>query len=508
MHHRPTLLALAALWGSQSAHAAGYYFADVGVRAFSRGGAFVAGADDLTAMYYNPAALIRLDRPQVMLDVAGVQQFVSFQRTPYTGNGPLDEDGNPTDIRYDSVENKAPPYAIPHFGISFPNLLPRTTLAFGFYPPYAPDLSYEADGPQRYSLVDTQVIQTALGPSLAHQVHPWVSVGGGVSWNLLYAEQELSISLPFHERKAASSFASGDTDWQIDPNEDPVNDVAFRFDATDPAGLGWNLGLLIEPPSQGWALGLMVQGPTKFEAEGTMAADFSGHSLYTDGALGQDVILSRKIKDKSVRMDITMPLIVKGGLAIRPTDASEIELAGTWENWSSIEEIVITDLNLVVDLNEEFMGGLLGIEDAVIDDDVRLPASYNDAWSLRLGGQVDLSSSWTIRAGTFYESSAIPPETQSVALVDGDKLGYGVGGTYKASNWALDLGLSQSFPESREITTSQVRQISVNPLTGDFLEGTDIGNGSFESSLLIFGAGIHWFFGASPDTMSPAETAG
>ena len=293
----------------------------------------------------------------------------------------------------------------------------------------------------------------------------------------------------------------------MDPNEDPANDVAFRFDARDPAGIGWNAGLLIEPPSQQWALGMMVQGPTAFEAEGSMSADFSNHSLYTEGALGQDVVLSKVIKDNSVKMDITMPLILKAGLAYRPSDTTEIEVAGTWENWSSIEEILITDLNLVVDLNEEFLGGLLNLEDAVIDDDVQLPASYDDAWSVRLGGHIDLSSRWTMRGGAFYESSAIPPETQSVSLIDGGKLGYGLGGTFRASDrWALDFGLAQSFPESREITTSQVRQISVNPLTGDFLEGEKIGNGSFQSSLLIFGAGVHWFFGDAPGAQDPKTT--
>jgi len=496
------MLIISTLMGVSTAHGAGYYFADIGVRSFSRGGAFIASADDLTAMYYNPAAIVRLDRPQLMLNVAGVQQFVNFQRTAVPGNGPLDDSGSPTDISYDPVENKAPPYAIPHFGFSIPNVLPRTTLAVGFYPPYAPDLSYPAQSSQRYSLVDTQVIQTAAGPSVAHRLNKWISFGAGISWNVLYADQELSISLPFDESKAASAFANGDDGWSMDPNEDRANDVDFRFDATDKQGIGWNAGLLIEPPSQRWALGLMMQAPTRFNAKGSMSADFSEHILYTEGALGQQVVLSKMSKDNSVEMNITMPLILKGGLALRGDTGLgpvEVELAGVWENWSSIEEITITDLNMVVDLNEEFLGGLLGIEDAVIDDDVRLPAGYTDAWSVRLGGQVDIRSKWTARAGAFYETSAIPSETQSVALIDGNKVGYGLGGSYRPSHrWAIDFGLSQSFPETRKITDSDVRQISVNPLTGDFLEGTTIGNGTYQSSLLIFGGGLNVFFGKEP----------
>src|SRR5271154_1505254 len=39
------------------AHAGGLYVPDRGVRPLGRGGAFVAGADDLGAIWYNPAGL-------------------------------------------------------------------------------------------------------------------------------------------------------------------------------------------------------------------------------------------------------------------------------------------------------------------------------------------------------------------------------------------------------------------------------------------------------------------
>ena len=39
------------------ADAGGFYFSDRGVRPMGRAGAFVAGADDLNATYYNPAGI-------------------------------------------------------------------------------------------------------------------------------------------------------------------------------------------------------------------------------------------------------------------------------------------------------------------------------------------------------------------------------------------------------------------------------------------------------------------
>ena len=46
-----------ALMIAQDARAAGLYFTDRGVRPLGRGGAFVAGADDFNATWYNPAGL-------------------------------------------------------------------------------------------------------------------------------------------------------------------------------------------------------------------------------------------------------------------------------------------------------------------------------------------------------------------------------------------------------------------------------------------------------------------
>jgi len=50
-------LAAAVTLASAEAHAAGLYFSARGVRPMGRAGAFVAGADDLGAIWYNPAGL-------------------------------------------------------------------------------------------------------------------------------------------------------------------------------------------------------------------------------------------------------------------------------------------------------------------------------------------------------------------------------------------------------------------------------------------------------------------
>src|SRR5580698_10781574 len=65
------------------ARAAGLYFSDRGVRPLGRGGAFVAGADDLGAIWYNPAGIV--DAPSsFLLDASWLNYSSDYTRQALT----------------------------------------------------------------------------------------------------------------------------------------------------------------------------------------------------------------------------------------------------------------------------------------------------------------------------------------------------------------------------------------------------------------------------------------
>lgn len=467
-----------------SAQAAGYYTSDVGVRAFSRGGAYVAGANDLLALWYNPAALTRVKDGMLTVNVAGVGQRSVFDRADYPGEGPPDADGNPTDLVNPPVENRSPMYVIPHIGAAWDFGLPDTSFAFGFYPPYAPDVSYPADGPQRYSLTDSLVIQTFTGASVAHRFWDRLSIGVGASWNVLIVEQELKVSIPANVEEA--------TDY-----EDPQYDVAFGMRGEDWGGLAWNIGLLYEPPSNRYALGFMMQAPTRFEARGRMVADFRGNFFREDELFG--VIADDKATDENVSFAVSMPLILKAGALVRPVDNLEIELAGVWESWSVIDRIVVTDVDLSIPLDQDNPIAAAMGEDIEVTDDIVLPAGYRNTWSLRLGGEWWPTEDWALRAGGLYEISAVPDGVRGVALLDGNKWGWGLGGTWQPlDRLGLDLGMMQTITPETELRDSQLRSIMLNWQTGEMIDGRNIGDGVLGGRNLIVGGGLNWYFGRDP----------
>ena len=181
---RAPLLALAlVLAGTKTANAGGLYVTERGVHALARGGAFVAGADDLDAMWLNPAGLVDA-QGTFLADAAVMLYSASFQRTAQVvGDG-----GAIQTFNFQSVNGTTPPVPIPTIGIAFPVGQERKlTVGGGLFAPYAPLLEWPetlADGspsPSRYSLVSLNGSLLAVGDLFAaYKISEQLRIGAGL----------------------------------------------------------------------------------------------------------------------------------------------------------------------------------------------------------------------------------------------------------------------------------------------------------------------------------------
>lgn len=471
------------LLAATHAFAASYYFLDSGTRAIGRGGAFVAGADDLSAQYYNPAALIHLDRPQVNLNGWMVNQYVRFDRADEPGL----EDGEGNDIgTFEAVENEAPNMMEPSAGFASPlgglhPALKNTVLAVGLYVPTSPYMAYPEDGPQRYGLIDSLVWQVYAGPSVAQRITPWLTVGAGLQYTFLRVEQQLAAAICLTEDKCEEG------------NDDPLNDIALDLKTWDPVKMSWNAGVLVQP-TEWLEIGASVQPPIHYEAPGSLTATFNEESFLAQQLDGTT------FTDDDILLLVTVPLIVRGGVQVQPVDNVRVEAAGTWTQWSALTELRVTDMDMVVRHDPESM---LVQEDIPVTDDIVFATGYRDAWSARLGGDWDVTEWARVSAGAHWESSAVPPETQGVSVVDGNKWGLGLGGTFTiADRVAIDVSAAQQYLADRDIADSQLRQqeLYVNPAEPDeseVVQGKVVGNGQFTSRLTFVAVGATLYFGGS-----------
>jgi long-subunit fatty acid transport protein len=254
----------------------------------------------------------------------------------------------------------------------------------------------------------------------------------------------------------------------------------------DPFAITWNAGLLYEPPDANWAVAVAFVPPVKFQAAGSLEADLSQNAYRTGATDFGELIMVDTVVDDDVLLDITMPMVLRAGGLLRIGDDKEIELDVAWQRWSNLGQLSVTELDLVIDLSTA--------EDAYVSDDIVLPTTFQDAYSVRLGGQHQVRERFTGRLGLLFETSAVHEYYQAVMMPDGLKFGYGLGGTVHIvpDKLDLDFGICQSFVPRHELDRTLVRQVAIDPLTGVVHEGKDVGKGTFGVTNTVFGLGVTW----------------
>lgn len=442
-----------------TASAGGYYFSDSGIVAMSRGGAWVASADNQFAQRYNPAGLIKVERPSLNLGIAGVAQSVTFDA--------ISEDGD----ALGAVSNDAPPFVVPQLGFAMP-IGENFGFALGMHSPYAPSYAYDATGPQRYMVVDSAIYQFQFGPSLAWRPHPIVTIGAGVNMQVFWIQQSLKIT----------------TGGSIEPGGDVAIDVAVRDGFTP----GFDLGLLIEPVEQ-LSIGFSVLPASKYNAGGNINIDFTGSSLegmleapvYQDGdcdASSTDVVCT---DEDGVNLGIQLPTVLRAGVAVRPVEELEVEVAFVYQTWSNLKDLKVTNVDVILDTS---------IGEQEVDSEFTLTQSLSNSWSLRLGGQYRVSDLLELRAGGFYEPSAVEPDYLTAGLVDADKVQVGGGGSLYINDGALRFDFAGAFLAiaNTEVRSSEVVQVNAGVFNDDVQA---VGNGDYTTSGFLVGLQATYAFG-------------
>jgi len=447
------------LWMGSAALAGGYFYSDAGIVATGRGGAFVAGANNQFAQYYNPAGLIRIERPTFNLGLSGVNQSVTFDRLR-----PATETGAP-EAFYEPARNEGGPFAIPQLGFATP-LGEYVGFALGFYSPFSPSTMFEEEGPQRYSAKEARVYQFTVGPSIAVRPHPVVTLGVGLQWNYLLVDQTVDIT--------------------VSGNDDPGGDIAVQAQVVDPFTLGINAGLLVDPVDE-VSFGLSAQPRTEYEARGTGTLDFDGNGLAESGLLTKALYT-----DSDVALAIALPWVVRAGVAVRPVPALEIEAAVVWQDWSSLQDITIDEIDIEIESDSP----IISEDQRRVDDTIVLPAGLRDTVSYRLGVEARVHDQLAVRAGGFIENAALTPQQLSVALVDTPKAQLGMGGSVFLLDEQLRFDASAALLLFRN---QQIRDSTVTQIDAGILPDTVprvIGNGDIATSGWVLGLQAAWSFRA------------
>ncbi|MBI2568331.1 MAG: outer membrane protein transport protein, partial [Candidatus Schekmanbacteria bacterium] len=419
-------LCVAVAWGAllpalawpPAAFAGALWYNEPGPRAIAMGTAFAVAGDDLSTIFYNPAAL--MNTPETRIDVAasGLLSVDSFHRESET-LGPFEE-----------VENEGGAMVIPHLigGTDFGS--ESLVLALGAYAPFGPARDYPADGPQRYAIVESGSTAIYYSIGLGTRILDNLKLGFTANLVQLNFEQKLMFTL--------------------DPTglERPQLDGSFYVEADDMAW-SYQLGAIYDV-SPSLSVGVAYHAPVEFQIKGTAKG-----RLPILGWPGQD----------NIKVDLEFARMARAGVAYR-TDRLTTELDLVWSQWSVVQE-------LVVDFEHEYLSVFPA-------GDIHQERLYEDTWSPRFGISYQLyPGKLSTRLGLWYEQGAVPDETASLGSSDSDK--FGISPALEFSLFAERATVTMSYMylkfEDRHITNSILE--AINPLGGN---PSIIGNGELKTT--------------------------
>lgn len=434
---------LALLLLSKNALAAGYWNFDKGVSNFGRGGANIAAPSDPIAVYTNPAALAGLEGFQFVIDADAAWDDRRFERSPDRLAQPRS-----STREYRAVQNDWPELPpSPGFFASWNAKrigAPGLTIGAGLYGPPRADTRFPADGPQRYQLIESHNLQIHRALAAGYEL-PWLKTRLGVT--VMSIEQIIRTRLAFNTFMGMA--------------EDPGWDADMRVKARDGNNVTAAFGGSFCPLAK-LTLAASGQLPYDVKAKGRVRGD-----------IGEALDEKAELHEGGVTVKTKLPGIARG--ALRWDEPRwNVEGAFVYETWGRNDEVLFLP----------HQPGGLGLEDEELGltmriREVRVKTHLRDTWSIRMGGERQVSDAVTARGGVFYERAAVDPKYLSASNFDLDKAGVAAGAHFPLPKgvW-LDLAAGWEWWKPVESRNSAVRL--VDPIAKE--SRWRAGNGRYSNS--------------------------
>lgn len=358
----------------------------VGTKALGMGNAFVAVADDPSAVFFNPAGLT---------NVGGTNFSIGF--APHIPS--LDYENGP-------VNSKVASYTP-----VVPNLYMTTRLAdspwafgFGVYTHFGLKVVWPFDGPFNYVTTESDLVLPHFNPTVSYKVNDKLSVGGGLVYAM--AKAELKSALPIDGINLA-----------LDPLATTGNPDGEQIVDGDGDGFGATASVLYRP-MENHSLGITWRSDLKVKIKGDIAAKgFVNESAFAFGGSAAST---------KIETSVTLPPSVLLGYAYRKGKLTWA-LDGEWMGFSSYRS---TEIEL--DSASPFA--------SLVPAEIR--HEFKDAWSIGTGVNYAWNDTWQTRMGYTYYPNMSPEANWDPSVPDSSSNGLHIGGTWARKSLSLDLSYS------------------------------------------------------------------
>lgn len=341
-----------------------------------------AVADTPATIFFNPAGLTFLDRPQVhgagyaILPEASFTDTGTVARTPAT-NGAFRR------VRGDDGGNPYGPTPFGNFYASMPVIEDRLWLGFGVTSPYGLEIVYDAEWFGRYDSTKSRLNTYNFAPTVAVKATDWLSLG--VSLNIEYARATLRNALP-NPTTPGGPTASGD------------GRATVKGDNT---AVGFTLGVLAHPIER-VRFGVTWRWGISHDLDGT---------LEVTGLRG---ILRVANENVGGSADLDLPQAVMIGGLYELSDDVRLLAQFNWYGWSSFEEIRVVPANG---------------QPPLVD-----PQNFRNTYGIAGGVEWEVIDGLRLRGGFQYDQTPTRDQFRNSRIPDADRYLLGAGFTYRLTD--------------------------------------------------------------------------
>jgi long-chain fatty acid transport protein len=392
------LLSLPSGW----VRAAGFALFEAGARAMARAGAFVATADDPSAIFFNPAGLaFQTPKWQVYGGATLIVPNAKFEgANPFPGEG----------VTHDL---KTKVFLPPNLYLTY-KVHDRVTAGVGVFSAFGLGTEWEdpANFTGRYLSFDSGLQTFSLQPTAAVKVSDQLAVGAGLE--VRFSKVTLNRYLPF-----------------FDPFRFAVVDAArVRLESDWALSVGFAAGLLYRVTDR-LRFGIAYRHHMTPDLEGELTLE-----RLPTGNPALDALLSAALPQQPLKArasHFAFPKELLLGVGLSPWDTWDFELDVYWTQWSRFESIFL-EVPDQPTFNQE------------ISED------YKDAFAVRLGVEKRLNPQWSLMGGFFFDQNPVPIQSVDPVLPDADRWGVTLGVAYRRGPWRVELTEFLLFFRNRTVT--------------------------------------------------------
>ncbi|MDY6932673.1 MAG: outer membrane protein transport protein [Spirochaetota bacterium] len=360
-------------------------------KATAMGEAFIAQADDPSAIAFNPAGLTQLD---------GIQASTGVTIT----NG-WPEHKSPSGAKEEMLDEWQ---YIPNCFVTSDLNTENLVIGIGITVPNGLASEWSDTGFARY--VDTYSDLTVIdvNPSLGWEVVKDLSIGFGVS--IYYSQVTLESMIDYETSMGLSGALDGKRGLKGD---------GYAF--------GYNLGILYSINDH-HNFAAAFKSPFKLEYEG----DFELTNIPDSIGIGPSYKTSGETS-------FDFPATVVIGYAYRPVEELKLEFNIDWTNWETLDSVVIKIDSPVPPL---------------LPDRITQEYGYENTFAYKFGLEYKVNEYICLRAGYIYNENAVPDENWRPNLPDTDMQFLTSGLGFRKGNLSIDGALQLIFYEDRTINNN------------------------------------------------------